>query len=73
MERFTEVIFAPFLGWFNGEGNGKFMYFGSGDEKLDMTTMKDTAEFTAEVAVDESASGYLNGECIASVFCLVYR
>ncbi|KAF2163962.1 hypothetical protein M409DRAFT_57066 [Zasmidium cellare ATCC 36951] len=57
---FTEVIFSPFLGWFNGEGNGKFTYFGTGDEKLDMTTMKDTAAFTAEVAMDENANGYLN-------------
>ncbi|KAK4499353.1 hypothetical protein PRZ48_009866 [Zasmidium cellare] len=57
---FTEMVFAPFLGWFSAEGNGKFTYFGTGDEKLDMTTMADTAAFTAEVAVDPEANGYLN-------------
>jgi hypothetical protein len=37
-----------------------FRYFGTGDEKLDMTTYADAAAFTAEVAADRDANGFLN-------------
>jgi NmrA-like family len=56
---FMEVVWAPFLGFADAK-NGVFRYFGTGDEKLDMTTYADTAAFTAEVAADPSATGFLN-------------
>jgi len=55
---FMEVIWAPFLGMVNA-AEGIFRYFGTGDEKLDMTTYEDTAKFTAEVAVDPNANGFV--------------
>jgi hypothetical protein len=65
---FTEIMFAPFTAW-AAAGYGVFKYHGTGDEKLDMTTYEDAARFTAEVAVDESAVGFLNGK---SAVCIVY-
>jgi hypothetical protein len=41
---------------------GTFSYWGTGDEKLEMTTMEDTAKYTAEVAVDERVDGFVNCE-----------
>jgi hypothetical protein len=58
---FMEVMWAPFLGLTDAKA-GVFKYFGTGDEKLDMTTYADTAAFTAEVAADPSATGFLNCE-----------
>ena len=58
-----EVVWAPFLGFINAPEDA-FKYFGTGDEKLEMATMEDTAKFTAEVAVDPTASGFLNCEYI---------
>jgi putative NADH-flavin reductase len=60
---FMEVVWSPFLGLVNA-GEGSFRYFGTGDEQLDMTTMEDTARFTAEVAVDPNAHGFLKCEYI---------
>jgi hypothetical protein len=59
---FMEVVWAPFLGWINA-AESTFQYFGTGDEKLEVTTMKDAANFTADVAVDENADGFLNCKC----------
>jgi len=56
---FTEVIWAPFIGLIDAE-KGIFRYFGTGDEPLEMTTLQDAASFTAEVAVDPNAVGFLN-------------
>lgn len=63
---FMEVVMAPFLGWVDAK-EGVFRYFGTGDEILDMTTMEDAAAFTAEVAVDSNANGFLNGEYIGTL------
>ncbi|CAJ2513566.1 Uu.00g016850.m01.CDS01 [Anthostomella pinea] len=53
----TEVAWAPFVGWVDA-ANATFRYYGTGDEPLDMTTMPDAAEYTAEVAYDKSAKGF---------------
>ena len=66
---FTEYVFSPFLGVYNaakdesrGEGAGAvFKYWGTGDEKWDMTSMPDAAKFTVEVACDEGANGVQKG------------
>ena len=58
---FTEVCFAPFYGLYSPEGP-TVQYWGSGDDKLEMTTYKDAARFAAEVALDEKAVGYQSGE-----------
>ena len=60
---FMEVIWAPFLGWINAEKN-TFEYFGTGDERIEMTTYEDTAKFTAEAALDPKANGFLNCELL---------
>jgi hypothetical protein len=55
---FTEIIFAPFTGYFDGKGT--FSYWGTGDEKLQVTTMADAAAYTAEVAMDPTATDAQN-------------
>ena len=66
---FMEFFFASFLGYVDAE-KGEFTYYGTGEERLDMTTMRDAANFTAEVAVDGSANGFLNCKSIRSrIFC----
>lgn len=56
---FMEFFFAGFLGYVDTEKD-VFSYFGSGEEMLDMISIKDAAAFTAEVAADAAAVGYLN-------------
>ena len=56
---FMEFFFAGFLGYVDTD-KGEFTHYGEGDEKLDMITMRNAAEFTAEVAVDSNAIGFLN-------------
>lgn len=56
---FTEYVWAPFLGWVNYEQE-RFEYYGTGEEKIQMATYDDVAKFTAEVALDPEASGFLN-------------
>lgn len=56
---FMEVIWAPFIGYIDVE-NGIFRFFGTGDEPLEMTAMPDAARFTAEVAMDSTAVGFLS-------------
>jgi hypothetical protein len=58
---FMEVIFSPFLRMFDAK-NGVYNMWGTLDERLDLTTYEDTAAFTAEVAADPSAVGFLNGK-----------
>lgn len=58
---FTEVVFAPFYGLFDANKRS-VSYWGSGDEKVEMTTYDDAAKFAAEVAVDKKAVGYQSGE-----------
>jgi len=55
---FMEVMWAPH--GFVNVAKGTFRYSGTGDEKLEMTTMEDSAKYTAEVAVDESINGFVN-------------
>jgi len=57
---FMEVIWAPFGGRVNVKDDS-FSYYGTGDEKIEMTTYEDAANFTAEVALDPTANGFLNG------------
>jgi len=66
---FMEFYWASFLGYVDAE-KGEFTYYGTGDEKLDMTTMRDAASFTAEVAIDPSANGFLNCESLVDLACL---
>ena len=57
---FTEVILANV---FADEAHTKVRYFGSGDVGIDATTMPNAAAWTAEVAMDPSAAGVINGTC----------
>lgn len=59
---FMQVVWARFLGYVDAE-TGMFQHFGTGDELLEMTTYEDAAAFTAEVAVDPNANGFLKCEC----------
>ena len=63
---FMQVIWS-FMGYADTE-KGIFRFFGTGEEKLEMTTYEDAAAFTAEVAVDLRASGFLKGECSSHIF-----
>ena len=60
---FTEIMWAPFLGVVDAKG-GVFTYWGTGDEKFEMTTYADAAAFTAEVVADPNAVGFINGELL---------
>ncbi|KAI9745904.1 MAG: hypothetical protein M1818_000585 [Claussenomyces sp. TS43310] len=56
---FLDMVLAPSGELLNSETN-TLKYWGSGDDKLDMITIVDAAAFTAEVAADPSAVGFLN-------------
>lgn len=58
---FMEVFWAPFVGFVN-VAEDKFTAYGTGDEPIEMTTYEDAANFTAEVALDNNATGFLNGK-----------
>lgn len=60
---FMEVVWASFLDIVNAGEKG-FRDFSTGDELLDMTAMEDTARFTAEMAIDPNARGFLECEYI---------
>ncbi|KAF7920056.1 hypothetical protein EAE99_008177 [Botrytis elliptica] len=53
---FMEFVWSPLLGFVNAE-EGKFRYYGTGDEQLEMTAIKDTAKFVAAVSMDPKAVG----------------
>jgi len=57
---FVEILTSAYGGWMNA-AKDEITYFGSGDEEYDMTTMVDAAAFTAQVAMDSGATGYLQG------------
>lgn len=57
---FMEVMFSPFLGFFDANSH-TFKYYGTGDEPYEMSTMEDAAAWTAEIAHDPSVVGYANG------------
>ncbi|TGO85685.1 hypothetical protein BPOR_0373g00040 [Botrytis porri] len=53
---FMEFIWSPLLGFVNA-AEGKFRYYGTGDEQLEMTAMKDAEKFVAAVSMDPKAVG----------------
>ena len=55
---FTEALLANV---FADAAHTKIHYFGSGDVGLDITTMPNVAAWTAEIAMDPSADGVING------------
>ena len=60
---FTEVFWAPFLGVYD-EKDMKLTYWGTGDEPWELTTFSDSAQFVAEIALDQDAKGVLNSKSI---------
>lgn len=58
---FMEVVLGPFNPFFQPKVQ-LYQYWGTGDEAMEMTSYADAAVFTAEVAADPSAVGFLNGE-----------
>jgi nucleoside-diphosphate-sugar epimerase len=60
---FLDMVLAPFAQLLNSKAK-TLTYWGSGDETLDLTTIADAAAFTAEVAADPDAVGFLNGACV---------
>lgn len=67
---FMDIILAPFVGFLLPELN-TFNYWGTGDEQIDLTTYDDAATFTAEVAADSSAAGFLNGRYSAHLLRVI--
>ncbi|KAH9223825.1 hypothetical protein DL95DRAFT_323222 [Leptodontidium sp. 2 PMI_412] len=55
---FMDVVTSPFAPWMNLK-EGVVRYWGTGDEKVDMTTYEDAASFTAEIAVDDDSNGFI--------------
>lgn len=51
---FMEIFFSPFFQVFDLE-RGTVEYWGDGDTKLDLTTVDDTAKYTAEAVIDPRA------------------
>jgi hypothetical protein len=62
---FMEAVLTPFMGILDPAFK-KMRYWGTGDEKWDMTCMEDIAKFTAEVANKPNAIGVLNGKQMLS-------
>ena len=58
---FFETVLSPFMGILDVKSK-KIQYWGSGDEKWEITCMEDIAKFTAEVAVHQDATGVLKGK-----------
>lgn len=58
---FMEVVMGPFNPFFQPKAQ-VYQYWGTGDEPMEMTTYSDAAVFTAEIAADPSAVGFLNSE-----------
>lgn len=58
---FMEVVLGPFNPCFQPKVQ-LYQYWGTGDEPMEMTSYVDAAVFTAEIAADPSAVGFLNGE-----------
>ncbi|KEF52259.1 uncharacterized protein A1O9_11499 [Exophiala aquamarina CBS 119918] len=56
---FFEAVFCPFMGTLEVESR-KVRYWGTGEEPWDMTSMEDTAKFTARVVGDQGATGVFN-------------
>jgi len=58
---FMEMVLGPFNPCFQPKAQ-LYQYWGTGDEMMEMTTYADAAVFTAEIAADPSAVGFLNSE-----------
>lgn len=58
---FTEVIFSPFLHVYDGKAL-TWKTWGSGNEKLEVTSWLDAAKYTAAIAVDDQMDGFINGK-----------
>ncbi|KAH8881801.1 NAD(P)-binding protein [Thozetella sp. PMI_491] len=56
---FTNILLGPYSGYFRPKEQ-LYQYWGTGDEAMDLTTYQHAAAFTAEVAADPSAVGFLN-------------
>lgn len=54
---FMEVYWS-FAGFWDAK-DGSFKYWGTGDEKWELTTYDNTAEYVAQVALDKEANGWL--------------
>jgi hypothetical protein len=54
---FTEVFWG-FLGLYDHD-TGTLRYYGSADQKVDLTTYAGAAEFTARAALDPGATGVM--------------
>lgn len=55
---FTEVMFAPFFSIWDAESL-TFKYWGTGHEPWECTTYRNSAQYTAEVCLDQGATGVL--------------
>lgn len=53
--------FMDFASILSSGDAGVFRYFGTGDEGIDMTSDVDSARYTAEVALDDDANGWIEG------------
>ncbi|MBF8184713.1 NmrA family NAD(P)-binding protein [Nonomuraea sp. K274] len=53
---YLDTVNMPWFQWIDWE-SGTFSYWGDGDQPVDFSTYADTAEWTAEVALDPSAAG----------------
>lgn len=53
---FTDIMLSPFMGILDRD-RSSFSYWGDGRQPVDLTTINDTAAFTAAAALDESAAG----------------
>ena len=58
---FHEAALSAYMGMLNPESK-KVCYWGTGDETWEITSMENTADFTAEVASDPNAVGVLRGK-----------
>ena len=52
---------APWAGLWNAQSS-KLQYWGTGDEKWELTSYDNAAEYTAKIVMDPSASGWFSGK-----------
>ena len=58
---FFEAVLFPFMGVLDVPAK-TLRYWGTGNERWDMTSMEDTGIFAAKVIADQNAMGHLKGE-----------
>jgi len=54
---FSDSVYGKFIGYLD-EANQQIKFYGTGDEKVQLTSYEDTAAYVAEVVADPSASGW---------------